>query len=168
MGISSHSEPSTLYIFSVMKSDISGIDNELLHAQMKRYLKGSAIPFVEVLGRYDGVVEAGFLINAQDVPEEAIVAYSRVHKQDCYLTVTQHRHGIRTAVFTNPYTGAKTSRGFFRSLDEATVKALELDYTYRKDVNTYWVIWPTDTTNMTDFEEEVDFAKAHGFAALWL
>jgi len=168
MGISSHSTDRTLYIFSVMKSDKTALENSDTHTSVKEYFMARGLKFTEVQGLFRGVHETGFLMDATHVPEEAINLYSRLYKQECYLTLTQHRHGVMKAVFIDATSGRPTKAGFFRSLDEATVKALKLDYTYRPDVNTYWVIWPTDTTSMEDFEEEVNFAKAHGFAALWL
>jgi len=166
MGVSSHSVPKTLYIFGTMRKENKPEDNEELHKLLGDYLNVVNVPHVEVQGSFDGFEELGFLVNAEHLPEEAVMAISRHGKQECYLTIENHKHGIYKAVLTDTTSGAKTFIGYFRELPKRTIDALGIDYTYRGDVDKYWAVWPTDTTMIGDFEDEIAFALTDGYAAL--
>lgn len=166
MGVSSHSQARTLYIFGTMKPENKPEDNEEAHKLLADYFAAAGIPHVEVEGRYKGFHERCFLMNAAHVPEDAIHLYAAHGKQETYLTITQWKHGTMKAVLTDVKTGAKTNIGYFRSFSKETIENLQMDYTYRPDVNIYWSVWPTDTTLIQQFEEEIAYALEHGIPAL--
>lgn len=155
MGVSTHSEPKKCFIFSVYKSHRSQGENENNHAVMAEFFTSHGIHYVPVIGRYQGQLEEGFLVSANAVPEEAVLYYSRHYHQDEYMVLDNHKHGTYIASMVNCATREQRQVGFMRSMPEADVIAMNLDYTYRPDLKEYWVVWHTDTTVMTKFAEEV-------------
>ena len=149
-----------------MKADRHPLDNEEAHLRLKEYFMTTGIPFIEVEGRYDGVHELSFLMNAEHVPEDAIMLYCKHGEQECYMTIDQWKHGTMKAVLTAVKTGEKKNIGYFRSFSKENIDKLDLDYTYRKDVDKYWAVWPTDTTLIDEFEDELSYAFEHGLDAL--
>ena len=166
MGVSSHSEAKTLYLFSTMQATKPQLYNEEAHSLLRDYFHAAGIPFVVVEGRYKGRLELSFLMNAAHVPEDAIMLYAKHGNQETYMIIEQWRHGTMKATLTDVNSGARTFIGYFRSFSKEQIDALKLDYTYRKDVNMYWAVWPTDTTLIGEFEDEIAYALAHGVDAL--
>lgn len=151
--------PKTLYIFSTMKADNKPLDNEEAHSLLTDYFKATGIPFIEIEGRYKGTNELGFLMSADHVPEEAIQLYAKHGKQETYLVLEWHQRGIYKAVSVSVQSGAKEFLGYFRSMSKENIDRLNLDYTYRKDLDMYWTIWLSDTTLIGEYEKEIDAYK---------
>lgn len=166
MGVSAHSVPNTLYIFGTMRKENKPEDNEELHRLLGDYLGLVNVPYVEVEGSFDKFKELSFLVNAEHLPEEAVMIICQHGKQECYMTIENHKHGVCKAILTYTKSGAREFIGYFRELPKRTIDALGIDYTYRKDVDKYWAVWPTDTTMIGDFEDEVAFALTDGYDAL--
>lgn len=166
MGVSSHSEAKTLYLFSTMQATKPQLDNEEAHSLLRDYFHAAGIPFVVVEGRYKGRLELSFLMNAAHVPEDAIMLYAKHGNQETYMIIEQWRHGTMKATLVDVASGKKTFIGYFRSFSKDVVEKLNLDYTYRPDVDKYWAVWPTDTTLIDKFEDEIAYALEHGIDAL--
>lgn len=166
MGVSDHSLPRTLYLFSTMRKEVKPLENEEAHSLMKDYFMAAGIPFIEVEGFYKGAHELSFLMNAEHVPEDAIMLYAKTGNQENYMSIDQWKHGTMKAYLTDTKSGEKRFIGYFRSFSKENIDALKLDYTYRKDVDKYWAVWPTDTVMMDKFEDELAYAKQHGVDAL--
>lgn len=154
MGVVTHSEPKRVYIFSVYRSNKHQFLNEADHNSMKQFMNMQNIPFIEVVGRYKGEVEQAFLVSAAHLPEEAVLYYARHYYQDEYMVLDNHKHGTYIASMVNCATREQRQLGFMRSMPKEDVMAMNLDYTYRPDMDTYFVAWHTDTTQQGKFEDE--------------
>lgn len=142
-GVQSHSSPCTGYIiFSVFNKDIDDLIN---HNSIKLYLKENSIPFKELEGMYKGVWELSFLVPATF--NELVDYWTTKFNQECYLLLTQHKHGVRKASFVYP---SKTVEvGFFMSFDDEYVQTNNIkDWTFDPSTDTYYLITPTDNVMM--------------------
>lgn len=154
MGVSTHSEPKKVFIFSAYRSNRSQDENEGNHQQVVDYFTKMSIPFIPVIGRYKGVLEEGFLVTAASVPEELVLHMTRHYHQDEYMVLDNHKHGTYIASLVNCATREQKQIGFMREMPEADVQSMNLDYTYRPDLKKYWVVWHTDTTQMQKLADE--------------
>ena len=166
MGVSTHSQPSVLYLFSTMQANKKPEENEEAHNLLSDYFAAVGIPYVELQGRYQGKHELSYLLGANDAPEELVQTICKESNQECYFVLENHKHGTYKVVLTDTKSGAKKYIGFMREVDKETVDRLNLDYSYRKDVDKYFTVWPTDTTMMGAFEEEKRIAYESGLDGL--
>lgn len=165
MGISTHSEPSTIYIISTWSN---GKANPLGDDSVRRVLNGRNAKFCEIFGTYKGVMERSFCIT-EGMDESTLIAIAKLHGQECILKLTNHKHGIRKAYFlTWRFQGAEfvkkpftyrpvqeTFAGYFRSLPLAVISKAGQDYSFNPEYpDTYYSIWPTDTTVMQELDKE--------------
>lgn len=158
MGVVTHSTPTKAFIFSTHRKNKHDFLQWVAgYKQMQQFFGMQGIPYVPVLGKYKGELEKGFLVNAGATPEEAeeaVLYYSRLYDQDEYMVLDNHKHGTYIASMVNCTTREQKQIGFMRSMPKDDVIAMNLDYTYRPDMDTYFVVWPTDTTQQGKFEEE--------------
>ena len=154
MGVVTHSTPMKAFIFSTHRKNKHDFLNDADYKQMQQFFAMQGIKYVPVLGKYKGELERGFLVNAIDLPEEAVLYYSRHYHQDEYMVLDNHKHGTYIASMVNCATREQKQVGFMRSMPKEDVMAMNLDYTYRPDMDTYFVVWSTDTTQMGKLEEE--------------
>lgn len=154
MGVSTHSEPKKLFIFSAYRHNRTDDENQANHAQMTEFFRLHALAYTPILGCYKGNLEEGFLISADVLPEEAVLFYSRHFHQDEYMVLDNHKHGTYIASMVNCATCEQKQVGFMRSMPEAFVLETGMDYTYRQDINTYWVVWHTANTQLDVIDKE--------------
>lgn len=154
MGVSTHSMPIKCFIFSVYRSNRSQEENEANHQMVTDYFKNMKMHFVPIIGRYKGVLEEGFLVSANIAPEELVLHIARHYHQDEYMVLDNHKHDTMVASMVNCATREQKQIGFMRDMPEQDVINMQLDYTYRPDLKTYWVVWHTDTTQMQKLADE--------------
>ena len=163
MGISTHSIARTLYLFSVFNTTRQPEGNEELHLLVTDYLSNLGIKYIETEGSYEGIHERGILMDSKDMTENAVQIICKQYNQKCYLTLTSYKHGTYAAFFTDISTNGVIFAGYLRSFPKSDIDRLKLDYTYRRDIDTYFSIWHSATTELDDFEEEkeeYDFRNA--------
>lgn len=166
MGVSTHSQERTLYIFSTMKAGRKPLENEEAHSLLTDYLAAVNVPYIELQGCYKGVHELSLLVDARSIPEEAIRVICLKGEQECYMIAENHKHGLYKATLVDTKSGQKEFIGYLRELSKEVIDRLDLDYSYRKDINKYFAVWPTDTTVMEAFDREVLVAETHGLNAV--
>jgi hypothetical protein len=152
--ICTHSKAKKVFIFSTYRKNKHDFLNEADYKQMQQFFGMQNIPYVPVLGKYKGNLERAFLVSAEHLPEEAVLYYARHYHQDEYMVLDNHKHGTYIATMVNCATREAKQIGFMRSMPKEDVMAMNLDYTYRPDMDTYFVVWNTDTTQQSKLEEE--------------
>jgi len=167
MSVSTHSQAQPpLYLFSTMSDKRKPEENEEAHSLLSDYFSATGIPYVELEGTWQGQKELSYLLGGGDVPEELVQAICKQGEQTCYFVLENHKHGTYKVIETDVASGAKKYIGYMRSMDKADIDRLNLDYSYRKDVDKYFTVWPTDTTMMDAFEEEKRIVGQSGIAGL--
>lgn len=166
MSISQHSEFKKLYIFSVQQANLDYFENHEAHELITDYLTCVNMPYIELEGCYLGKTEKSLLVDANGISEDSIMNICKRANQESYLVLENHKHGLYKAVLTFTANGRRLFLGYLREISKDIIDALNLDYSYRPEVNKYFTVWPTDTTVMSTFESEVNFAKANGLKAL--
>lgn len=170
MSISTHSTPSIAYIISAFKKDRSILDNLKKHDDFYNYVLERYIPIV-ISGCWQGEYELSLLI--KDCPEITATGLAEQYNQDCFIKLVNHKHGLYKAYFmqrnsegSNPVTYAGHFKGYMRSLPLHTIHNIGCDYSYNTETGEHFTIWPSDTTTMTQLDQEIDYACEHGLDGL--
>lgn len=166
MGVSTHSKPITLYIFSTFLKDRNPLENEESHKLLGDYLDLVGTSYVQLEGQYAGFKELSYLATANTLPEEAVRVITQQGKQESYLVAESHKHGTYKATLVDVKSGNRNFIGYLRELSKDIIDEFKLDYSYRKDINKYFAVWPTDTTVMESFEHEIAQAKLNGLDSI--
>lgn len=129
-------------VFSVYNAKRTNYWNEITHEIAKEVLEKYDVPYIECEGVYLGESEQSFIVSTQYVTLVRLFCWT--HEQECYLEVKEHKHGTSKAYFVYP-DGRREFQGYLRSVSKE--RALqEVGYTYREDLDTYWIITDTDET----------------------
>ena len=127
-------------IFSVYQGKV---DDALAHKGIMASFDFSGIKYQECEGVYMGQKEESIIINADHEP--LVLSLCRDYNQECYMIAETHKHGLRKAYFVYLDDGRKEFMGYLRSVSRE--RALESDgYTYRPDMDKYWIITEDDDT----------------------
>lgn len=156
----------TLYLISGYVSGRDMLYNMRSSDSLRLNIEGLTNHFIEVTGRYHNEMEHSFLIRANSDIHSKIHGLAEMHEQVCYLKLIKHSHGLYKALNIDTLTGHITMLGYMRELSEDIIKALDLNYTYNPVTKHYFTIWPSDTTTMKQFEQEIEFAFDHGVEQL--
>lgn len=148
MGVSTHSQPKTLAIISAPTERL---------AELQRSIKTfTGNTPVTVTGTFKGEKEVSFLVGG--LTDEQATDLAHRYNQTCWLKLENHKHGTYRAYFVT--NGQAVGAGYLRSVSYDLIEKLGLDYTFRPDTGEFFTIWPTDTTIMKDFNDEVVAALA--------
>jgi hypothetical protein len=139
-GIHSHSSHDNGYIiFSVFQYKEMDIIN---HNRVVQVLTDNNISFKQLEGMLEGKWEMSILI--ERTHQTLAEALCWEHKQECYLMITQHKHGVRKATMCYPE-GTRKDIGYFMSVPEELATQQD-GWTYSPSDDKYWAITPTDDT----------------------
>lgn len=116
-------------IFSVYRPNKP--DNELQHAIACQRLTRMVIPYVELLGSYNGVTEKSILVTREN--RDVVVDLCRQHKQECYMESDSSRQAW--LMFPD---GNRQQLGYLSPVDEDSAKRTG-NWSYRTDINQYYV-----------------------------
>ena len=130
-------------IFSVYNKNLTELDNAINHRAVLSTMEGMGV--LEAQGVYLGDAEQSFIISADH--EQFVKDVCKIYEQECYLKAETHWHGLRKASFVYP-DDTTEFMGYLRSVSEQRAKASD-GYTYRADIDTYWIIDDTDETDIS-------------------
>jgi hypothetical protein len=125
-------------VFSVYQAAMPNSFNVGSHEIARDVLKFNNAQYVECLGVYDGSQEQSFVLNAEH--ESLVQNLCQVYEQECYMYLEPHMHGLYKAYFVwlNDTT-VKEFQGYLRSVPKEVALAAD-GYSYRADLDTYWII----------------------------
>lgn len=151
MSLSTHSKTRTVFLFRAEKPlELSLLTNLVNTEAAKLRLEKAGVKYYNCVGSWNKVEEnAVIAISKDENTEDLIRNICERTKQDYYLKLTNHKHGMYKAWLVDVWTGANEFKGYFRSMPKSVIEHNSLDYTYRQDVNQYWTIWPDDITDMS-------------------
>ena len=140
-GVNSYSKPDEFLIFSVYTgtSENNNEDNEYKSGQVSQALNSLGISYTSIFGMYRGEPEESFLIHNdfRSVANKIMAKY----EQTCILRLGYQINfkGDRDATMIY-HDGTEDKIGVFTCVPEAEAKADELGYSYRQDIDAYFII----------------------------
>lgn len=116
---------SHVIIVSSSKETLSAAENAKRHEELTGYLRMLSVPFEEVIGLYDGVIEPSVMIDGDNQRVAAMIV--RDYEQMCYL----EHHNDRTCELVYPDWSRKKI-GTMREVTEQEAKKKN-NWTQTKD-----------------------------------
>jgi len=142
---------SDFLLFTVHSNFASPETNHLRHhAVLSALLKegaveGDTLHVVQL--QNEGVKKVGYIVSESFV--DLVEDYLEEFEGDSYLLLTTHMHGMRKATrMTLDHNKDGVFVGYMRSAPAGF--AIRNDYVLRQDTDTYFIIHPSDETNMTE------------------
>jgi hypothetical protein len=100
-------KPPTI-IFSVFRTERSYYDNNMRSEVLRGLLREFKIGFKDVIGKYGGVIEQSFVVNARH--EKLILELTSLAGQDSFLLLDEYRN----AYIVDVHTGLRETKPFGR------------------------------------------------------
>lgn len=141
--ICTHSNPDSFVVFSVYREERELFRNMKTHSLTIEHLQHLNISFKEAEGSYKGVKEESFVVNAKH--KEEIKYICKTANQESYLLLQPHKHGLFKATLIYLADDSREFIGYLREAPQDIAKMQDA-YTYRKDINKYWIVTEEDTT----------------------
>lgn len=119
-------------IFSVYRKELSEQENASRHDTVTLALNKASIPFVECVGCFEGIEEKSIILHQDH--EETALRFASGYSQDCVLYVEEDNSAIIQDVRDDSkvqYLGKLVAVGNNKPNG---------DYTYRKDIDTYFQV----------------------------
>jgi hypothetical protein len=124
-------------IFSAFQSDHSKASNDFNHSNVKTFLSGLDVKFLEVDGVYNSVAERSILVSGDQA--ELVERLCRLYNQDCFLRVDSNNNAELIFISPNGIGGARAPLGVWQNVCRSVAESHEC---YTRHGDNFYVCSP--------------------------
>lgn len=132
-------------VFSVEQGGMPDTFNVGCTAMARIILEEQGVDYTLINGVYNGSKETSFLVRDTEHNRKVVDVLAHTYDQECVMVLHPHIHGMYKAYFA--YRDRKEFMGYLRSATKEVAEA-QGDYSYRPDIDTYFIISDSDDTRM--------------------
>lgn len=143
-------------IFSVNQTELEQQENKTHYISTEVAMEQKKINFRELVATNKEEEQRCFIV--PNTPRNMVFIKTALKQfnQIGYLRLDTHKDNMYNAYVVDTKDGEVQNLGYFRSFPRSTIHALGMEYSFhRKDINGYFTIWDTDTTNIGELQDEV-------------